>query len=373
MNNRLFYMDHLRTFLTILVVFHHAATTYAVPGSWYFFDTLQKPDASFVLMLLFVFINQAFFMGLFFFIAGYFVPSSFDRKGPKPFLKDRLMRLGIPLIVYIFLISPVILYTTTLHYNANASKVVSFWEFYRTQILSFAITEPGPLWFLLALLVFNAVYALVSMVRKDSAPKKSIPFPSVKVLLLTATLIGLVTFGIRQIFPIGTLIFGLNFGYFPAYIVFFIAGIMAYRNLWLTSIPRRTVKIMGIIALVFLPILPIAALILNPTLSTGGGLNTNAFIYAMWEPFVGFGISLLLLAVYRKYSNQTNGFLRSVDATSYTVYIIHSLVLIAYSIWLHSAQMPPFIEFLILGGLGTITSYLLAMLIRKIPYAKKIL
>ena len=52
MDNRLFYMDHLRTFLTILVVFHHAATTYAVPGSWYFFDTLQKPDASFVLMLL---------------------------------------------------------------------------------------------------------------------------------------------------------------------------------------------------------------------------------------------------------------------------------------------------------------------------------
>jgi len=281
--------------------------------------------------------------------------------------------LGIPLIVYIFLISPVILYTTTLHYSENASKVVSFWEFYRTQILSFAITEPGPLWFLLALLVFNAVYTLVSMVIKDSAPKKSIPFPSVKVLLLTATLIGLVTFGIRQIFPIGTLIFGLNFGYFPAYIVLYIAGIIAYRNQWLTSIPRRTVKIMGIIALVFLPILPIAALILNPTLSTGGGLNTNAFIYAMWEPFVGFGISLLLLAVYRKYRNQTNGFQRSVDASSYTVYTIHSLVLIAYSIWLHSAQMPPFIEFLILGGLGTITSYLLAMLIRKIPYAKKIL
>jgi surface polysaccharide O-acyltransferase-like enzyme len=371
MNNRLFYMDHLRTFLTILVVFHHAATTYAVPGSWYFFDTLQKPDASFVLMLLFVFINQAFFMGLFFFIAGYFVPSSFDRKGPKPFLKDRLIRLGIPLIVYIFLISPVILYTTTLHYSADASKVVSFWEFYRTEILSFAITEPGPLWFLLALLVFSAVYTLVRMVRKDIAP--NIPFPSVKVLLLTAALIGLVTFGIRQIFPIGTLLFGLNFGYFPAYIVLFIAGIIAYRNQWLMSIPRRTVKIMGIIALVVLPILPIAALILNPTLSTSGGLNINAFIYAMWEPFVGFGISLLLLAVYRKYRNQTNQFQRSVDASSYTVYIIHSLVLVAYSIWLHSAQMPSFIEFLILGGLGTITSYLIAMLIRKIPYAKKIL
>ena len=34
-------------------------------------------------------------MGLLFLIAGYFVPDSFDRKGPAKFLRDRMVQLGI--------------------------------------------------------------------------------------------------------------------------------------------------------------------------------------------------------------------------------------------------------------------------------------
>ena len=41
-------------------------------------------------------VNAAFFMGLFFLISAYFVPSSFERKGTWTFLKDRFLRLGIP-------------------------------------------------------------------------------------------------------------------------------------------------------------------------------------------------------------------------------------------------------------------------------------
>jgi hypothetical protein len=34
-------------------------------------------------------VNQAFFMTLFFFISAYFLRESFDRKGARPFLKQR--------------------------------------------------------------------------------------------------------------------------------------------------------------------------------------------------------------------------------------------------------------------------------------------
>jgi DNA-binding CsgD family transcriptional regulator len=38
-------------------------------------------------------------MGLFFLISAYFVPTSFDRNGAEAFLRDRLVRFGVPLAV----------------------------------------------------------------------------------------------------------------------------------------------------------------------------------------------------------------------------------------------------------------------------------
>ena len=53
---------------------------------------------------------QSFFMGLLFFLAGYFTPGAYDRKGPAGFLRDRLLRLGIPLLAFDFLLEPLTLY-----------------------------------------------------------------------------------------------------------------------------------------------------------------------------------------------------------------------------------------------------------------------
>jgi fucose 4-O-acetylase-like acetyltransferase len=39
-------------------------------------------------------------MSAFFLLAGYFTPRSFERKGSKQFLIDRLIRLGIPIAIY---------------------------------------------------------------------------------------------------------------------------------------------------------------------------------------------------------------------------------------------------------------------------------
>lgn len=51
-------------------------------------------------------INQSYFMGPFFLLAGYYTPRSFDRRGPRRYLTDRLMRLGIPLLIFLFVLYP---------------------------------------------------------------------------------------------------------------------------------------------------------------------------------------------------------------------------------------------------------------------------
>ena len=45
-------------------------------------------------------------MALLFFIAGYFAAAAYDRKGFSPFVHDRLVRLGLPTLLYMFAIGP---------------------------------------------------------------------------------------------------------------------------------------------------------------------------------------------------------------------------------------------------------------------------
>ena len=53
-----------------------------MPWIWHFFST-----------------NAAFFMGLYFFISGYFVPGSYDRQGFGTFIRKKILRLGVPLLL----------------------------------------------------------------------------------------------------------------------------------------------------------------------------------------------------------------------------------------------------------------------------------
>jgi len=63
-------------------------------GDW----PISNPTRAAILEPFFT-VNAAFGLGLLFLIAGYFVPHAYDRKGARRFLTDRLIRLGLPLLV----------------------------------------------------------------------------------------------------------------------------------------------------------------------------------------------------------------------------------------------------------------------------------
>jgi len=92
--------------MTVLVIFHHAAITYGAPGGWYMSDggnRRRRADRVYLVCR----DQPVFFMGFFFFLSALFTPAAYDKKGPARFLTDRLKRLGIPLVFYSLLISPV--------------------------------------------------------------------------------------------------------------------------------------------------------------------------------------------------------------------------------------------------------------------------
>lgn len=106
---------------------------------------------------LFTLWNESFFMALLFLISGLFVVPSVRRKGPARFLRDRLVRLGIPFAVGTPLLAPLAYYPAYLQL-AGDSAPASFWRNW----LALGAWPPGPLWFLPVLLAFDmlAVFAL---------------------------------------------------------------------------------------------------------------------------------------------------------------------------------------------------------------------
>jgi len=162
-SQRLTYLDHLRVCLVALVICHHAAVAHGAVGRWYY--VVSPPDDSLAPLLLtfFVVINQAFFMSLFFLISAFFTPPSYDRKGAVPFLKDRLKRLGLPLLVYFFLLNPSLEY---LNYRFTGQTQQAYLEFMRHSLIQ--EVGLGPLWFVFTLLVFTTFYVAIRVIAERS-------------------------------------------------------------------------------------------------------------------------------------------------------------------------------------------------------------
>lgn len=103
----LFFIDNLRIALIMLVIAHHAGQAYGPTGDFWYFENSERAS---ILWAFFV-VNRSFFMSLFFMISGYFLPASYDRKGARDFLNDRLRRLGVPLLVFFFIVIPAMTHT----------------------------------------------------------------------------------------------------------------------------------------------------------------------------------------------------------------------------------------------------------------------
>ncbi|WP_394772214.1 acyltransferase, partial [Mucilaginibacter sp.] len=192
---KIHYIDTLKVLLTILVVLHHCFITYGAPGGWYYSENAKNAIAI-VPMTIFVSVNQAFFMGFFFFLSAYFIKPSYDRKGAAKFITDRLLRLGVPLVFYSFILSPLLSY---LVYYFGYGQHVTYLQYlggFHPWI------DFGVLWFVAALLLFTLVYVAVRAYTKNWVPKP-LAAPSAGAIMLFAAAVGIASFFVRTRLPVG--------------------------------------------------------------------------------------------------------------------------------------------------------------------------
>ena len=322
---------------------------------------------------------QSFFMGVLFFIAGYFAHGSLERRGGGRFLQERLIRLGLPTLFYMLAIHPFILLVLN-PWKATFPPATAFYaDFLRTGNF---LGESGPLWFALALLIFCAVLVVVRAFPSDASKRGRVadvftPAPSGTQLVSFAVMLGVLSFVVRLVWPIGTNVLNLQFCFFAQYIAAFAVGILAARRGWLLALASSTrARRAGWIALIGGPIVLLTLMV------TGGqeghepftgGWRWQALGYALWEQSVGVGLALGLMAYLSRCLNRDTPRLRWLSERCFGVYVLHAPVLVALMIAFRGLPQNPYGLIALLTLTGLVVSFIVADLARRIPGLKSIL
>jgi len=377
--SRLFFIDYLRASLVILVALHHVALVYGAGAPFYYVEPPLNDPIAFLVLLVFILVNQSWFMGAFFLFSGYFTPGSFDRKGPGSFLKDRLLRLGIPLIIFIFVLNPI----SSIGYWQMPASLTGIttpltWKAY-PHLLGL-----GPLWFVAMLLIFDFGYAAWRMLTKNQTSysmSKSSP-PSYLLIGVFILALALASYLVRIVVPMGKDVLDFpTLAYLPQYLSLFVLGTVASRHNWFRTFPS-SMGLVGfvtaVVAGVFLYPLAFSghllSLKLTPALANllGNGQWQSA-VYALWDSIFAVGMCLGVITLFRHFFNGQGRFGKFLSQHSYAVYVIHIPIIVFLAIALKGIELGPFPKFGMAAVIVVPTCFAVAYIVRKIPRVSRIL
>ena len=380
-SSRFKYLDTVRVILITLVIALHTAITYGASGDWTYVDPNQSEIAGILLTLLTGSI-QAFSLGLYFFISGYFTPGSYDKKGTGKFWKDRLLRLGIPLIVYTFALSRIPVYFAGLGYGEINT---SFWEFASKTFISGA--DEGPTWFIFALLVFLVGYTIWRLVTRSTSPEKMgwikrMKVPGKKEILLFGLLVSVLMFAVGLKSKVGETIevfgiFNLMTIFFVQYILFFIAGLFAFRNDWLNQFNGKDFRFwlwLTIGLFVLLPVIFFISVLSGASTDAFmGGLSWQGATFMVWVGLFSVSVSMALMLGLRDKKKPQGRMMAFAGPNSYGVYLIHPLILVPIAVAMRFVQIGPLLKFVIVLPVVVVLCFLVSDGLRRIPGVKTIL
>jgi len=166
MRTRIYFLDNLRTFLILLVVVLHAGMIYesGFDSFWIVSDPAKWNPIGLLRLYL-----DLFVMFIIFFISGYFIPDSLKSKSSGEFLISKFKRIMIPWIIAVFILIPAYKFIFLFARGLPQEEWYSYFHlFERTGTdPSFFANNPTQnwLWFLPVLFVFQAFYLILAKVN----------------------------------------------------------------------------------------------------------------------------------------------------------------------------------------------------------------
>ena len=314
-------------------------------------------------------------MPLMFFIAGYFSLYSIQKTNVLNFIKKRLKRLGIPLLLGLIFIAPIMVYIRHLFRNDINQNYFEYW--YSTYFLK--EIDSVHLWFLYTLLLFTFIFAILYYLKKDFFLNKTyggLKLSFTKNILLSGILISFLFFIVNLfILDIKWITIG-EFGIlqptrFVVYISLFFLGVIAFKKNFF-SIYFSSDKL--ILWTIFTSIIVVATLLLYyffyPDVLT---VNFLKLINAILFVYLNIGLLMMLLKLFHKYINSNAVIWRKLSKNSYTIYVIHYPFVLFLQYYMLDFSFSPFIKFGIVFLISLVASYLVSeYFIHKIPYLNNI-
>lgn len=172
MNRSSLALVNLRAVVILIVVAFHSVLPYLafLPPTPYLFDSAPYRWLAFPIVDsqrwfgfdLFCAWQDVGLMSLMFFLSGLFIPSSLASKGGWKFLSDRLLRIGLPMVLAIVFLAP-LAYYAAFRTTASDPGVEAYWQAW----LALPFWPCGPQWFLAQLLAFNIFAAAMHRLVPD--------------------------------------------------------------------------------------------------------------------------------------------------------------------------------------------------------------
>ena len=380
-------LGYLRGFIVALVVAHHAALAYhryappppaslaAQPRWWQAFPVVDPHRGDWA--ALFTTFNDAFFMALMFFLSGLFVWSGLRRKGAGPFLRGRLLRLGLPFLAAAALVSPLAYYPTYLQMPGHTD-----FAGFLHQWFAMGAWPSGPAWFIWVLLVFDCVAALL-LAASDRAPNlgrflagaHGSPARFFLLLLTGSALVYL---------PMELAFNGLDwtvFGPFTFqtsrilhYLLYFLAGVGV--GAWGLErgplvpegqLARRWPLWAAAAALAFVANIVIVLALLTHLQSRSWRIATDlSFVVSCALSSFAF------LALFLRFARRRSAFFQSLSRNSYGIYLVHYAFVSWLQLAMLPASMPALFKFAVVTATALAASWLTTSALRRIPAVARV-
>lgn len=349
---RLVYIDLIKVFLTCLVVAHHAGQAYGNTGGIWLIS--ESPKLTYLKP--FFFFNAAYMMGFYFFISGYFTYYSLNNKSVQKYLKDRIYRLGLPLLFFALLIFG------PLHYFLSDSKL-NFFNF----LIDLHFNQPplslGHLWFLASLLVYSILYLIIVKVNilKIQFSKFFKPwYPLLYLLILIP-----VNVLVRHTYPIDywvTWLIPIEVAHLPQYLSMFMLGALFNKTKWLESIKPSTAFTYMLLGLLLF-------FAKEYIYQQFPGLWSESII----ESFLCVGLCLGIFSFFKLTFTKMNKPIKFLSDNAYGIYLFHLLIVVGLQLLLVNLDLNPNVKFILVTIFGILLSGALSAVLRFNNFIKNIL
>lgn len=331
---RIHSLDGLRSGLMLLGVVLHSAYPYSDGARWLVRDPQRNSFFQALTQGIHLFRMPAFFL-----VAGYFAALLLRQSKPGDFLRERLRRIGVPLLSTLFTLN--LLQTWLLQKRSSAHSWLPSGD--EVQLMWSSGSIVGHLWFLVYLLLFCALVAAgaasIKRFTLSRWPARLATHAGFSAMLGLAMACSLGVVALDHLAPAV-----LNHEYLGlidpsellAYLPFFCVGLLLETDealLLRFSSPGPYTPLAGLAAF--------AAM----TASTGLPGLAGKSLHLLASTLLVWLVIRMLFSAFRRIASEASPRFRYLSDASYSIYLMHHLIVVALASWLLTVHWGAWLKF----------------------------